>query len=497
MGDFVLSDFYPKKKLFGVVFESKANERLSNRQLKKFGIKFYETDDTFNATHNFTLNNNGVETKKCKLLSRYSETQAMAFTKDNHFFNINLNTGNISPEYIGYSDSLYLAADGKIYKMDENGNSVDTGYSSSENTFRGYRLVLDNNDGLKVVDKNGKFGRIDHDLNVVCPFMFDNNNFYCLVIDKKQNLRKVVDYKNDKIYILGNNGQPIYENTFNDNNEFKNIGENVFLYRDKEKNVSTLFEYDSQNNSLNQIGKFNSDIKNCQRVGKEIYLNVNDTSVIRLSDNKTIVDNCKLVDFREIDKEPIIYYTATGYHNKLETVGIYSLKEDREILSPDKMITKVLCRKSVKMPDGSYRLLSQATYQRGNYNPPSNSWGVIDDQGNELLEFKYDYDPYKEKTFIRKEKGREIVETVFSKGFTNYYFNIREKNMIANNDEVKKIRLPKEKDKRYDWDNFQSTLKSDRECEKVAASVAASFLLESPIAGLIVYSAMDEMDREM
>ncbi len=161
------------------------------------------------------------------------------------------------------------------------------------------------------------------------------------------------------------------------------------------------------------------------------------------------------------------------------------------------MITKVLCRKSAKMPDGSYRLLSQATYQRGNYNPPSNSWGVIDDQGNELLEFKYDYDPYKEKTFIRKEKGREIVETVFSKGFTNYYFNIREKNMIANNDEVKKIRLPKEKDKRYDWDNCQSTLKRDRECEKVAASVAASFLLESPIAGLIVYSAMDEMDREM
>ncbi len=511
MNEFTPSYYKPKKGIFGYSLLNEQNEKLDKKIIKKLGIKFNEEGDKklnkklIKKHENsiiqpvinikFSLNINGKETKACKYLCQYTENQIMLYTEDKHFFNINLDNGVISPEFSSCSPStgLYISEDKILYTMDDEGNAVDTGFRVPERqltqTYNGY---------LRVANTDGKQGLIDKDLNEFCPLIFDHENFNCSYIDENKNLRRIVDSKNNKLYVLNKEGKFLIEKDFKivdtckHSSEFTKVGENCFFLKN-ENGENILYEYNAQNDSLDQLTTTTEIVPAVYRLDNEVYLNLANHTLMRLSDKEKILEGCEEINFNKIDNQPMFSFKKHGFHKNYATMGIYSVNESKEILSPDKMITSINFDLSAKMKDGSYRLFCKSTIDKSMFNIINNHWGVVDNSGKTLLDFNYDYEFVNKK--VQNEKGKsEIVKTPILKDKykSKYNFNIREDNIIE---------FIKEKKQRNgysnDYDFTRPIVKSISEDEKLANAALVSIIYGSPIAGMFYYNSLDDNENEM
>ncbi len=490
MKDFNKNYYKVDKKGLGLNLVNLKGEILPHKIRKKLGIKFYRNKEKQYEHPKFTFDINGKESQKCNELNFYSENQAMIFSDNFTYYNINLKSGIISPEFSDYSDNIFLATNGTIYQLDENGNTIDTGYKMAsfqpnKNRYR-FNESNFNSDLIKVSDKNGKFGLIDKNLNKVCPFIYDNNNFTYQLIDKKNNLLQITDKTNNIIQIF-KDSKEIFKTEIDNQSKFEKLDNNYYLHNSK--NISKLFKYNVENTSFNFAGNYNGNIINLYNIGNEDYINIENKKLIKLDNNSIVVDGCLNIKFEKIDGEPVIAYELNNSNQK-NIMGVFSPKENRIVLSPIHNIYDVQFNQSAKMPDGSYRFLGRALDEDDNN---KFNWGVIDDKGNKLTEFKYHFDTNLIKTFYRYNNKGVVSETLISTiDSGDKFFNIKEDNIIATEEEEKAINIPKTQNKTKDNDGIIK----DTSNNKLLYSALASVLL-SPAAGMYVYMAMDELENEM
>ena len=423
---------------------------------------------------------------------------AKIYTPNDTFCYVDLENDKVSIEIADYKHNIVMDKDGNFHLLDN--KTYDTtplGYKYDGSRIAGGMYA----DTVFVKDENGKYGAINSKTGkLMCPFIFDEPNFESGQKYFDDN-NHVYSFYDDKQFILVNDRNEIILEGSKDQmptSPTYNYSPLYTIYNEK-SNTTEAYLYNKQEQTISKLGTYADKLLDIDTFGnKQVLLSINKDkkySILDLKGKPVLNDT-----FDSIDEESLDFNRNTSKH-------IYTLEKDGKVGVFDPATNKMICpikyqeidfRNSGVTPSGECRLFVQ--------DPETNLWGVVNDKGQVLVPFEYKTAYTRYHTRKRTEKGDSVwVMKIKHKDGEETYINILDENIIATDKEIQGIKEDNERSRiRSEQEKAEKEARKKAEAEskksspryteeqRFGAAVAASIVMGSPIAGLIVNEMMKD-----
>ena len=501
---------YKKGLLGGKLVNSQGQE------LKMKGLKVKQTANGFVVS-----NKQGMQTPEIQQLTSEGPTVFEGVAKDGLKVLVDSSNASISEQYIERGGKIIITPDKKIKEIDRKLQSKDTGYTAvlkeevdrdksakSMYIYSKYRLFV-------AQDKNGKFGLIEAEtLENACPCVFDSPEI-------EHNATFRATEKNNNLYsfssgglevIVKDDGEMVQQKPFVA--KYKEVGTTPdgikYACFDEKTNTSKIYNFSQATYELTEditlTGEASGIVCRDQE-DKPIYRTTNNGKVGATNTanqevvphdydwvSQMIIDNTNygIVEVSRNYKKPNNPYSQ-------KYVGVYSIAHGAEIVPTE--FEKIDDYYSTLAKNGKLRFFATK----------DNRVGVINSQGEVELDFKYTTSNVSTQRYVY-ENGKVVdrvnaLEIRDEKG-NKEYLNLKEDRIMATGEEKKGVyeyeaELRQNSSEYYEKKSKEQAKKSQKESEpkysegeKFMASVAASVVMESPIAGMIVNELMEEENQK-
>ena len=430
---------------------------------------------------------------------------------ENGRIKLNTELGFVTPEFSDTLAGNLVLKNGDIYSVDYSCRTKDTGLRIPQDEQGNNNEIKVGHDRYLLIDSNGIKTICDDKMKKI--FSLDNQNFdahnlHCKTYNMSD--KKIEVIATPTATYLVTNGQTIFKS--NNNSELTILDtDNKLVSFDKETNVSTIFDFDSNSNSFIEKNKVEGKVEKFISTTKEELVVTKDENgkcgLVSL-DGKIIIPH----KYLSISQKAICH-GATGWNfNSLDNVYQCKIsngdKTTIELFGPDGSqllagnIVDVDYDNSCLMDNGEYRFLAQLN----NKTDYEYNWSVISNHGKVYAEnltrgnswsWQKMPDGTKIKRFSVRERNKDNEK--------EHFLNVGAENVLAEQEDLQGIKEYKNSlsasdyysEKQAKSQTKSPSSRSYSEDEKNYASICASILMGSPVAGIIVHSFMDDNEKSL
>ena len=440
-----------------------------NGQTKNFNkAKFYFFKAENPNDIDFEIEIDGKRTPRITAVNRkfelYSQDQAMFEVKGQHqYVNINFENGEISPAFKGLVGSLCEDSQGKIFRLELDGKTTYSSWTASPEKITSSSLKL-----AEVVDEDGKIGVIDEKFNVVIPFDHDKKFYF-----------EKLNYSSPEVIVAKSNKQTDFyakgEKIFSIPRKINKIGEvdkNLF-YIPEGKTKKDFYRIGET--KVKKIGSIQDEIITANTIDGKLMV-LGKSGVWALGKESEKIFNGKIVDCFKNDGQ----YFATFEENGKK--GLYSLTKREVVLEPN-----------YNEIDKTYSSAKTGKFLTSKMIDNKTLWGVVNEKGKEVVPFEYSKGIYGNVVENVNVNGKKELAVPFTRKNDDKKYLICPKADDIVSEEQQTHQYSSNEDKKhsdYEFAHTNGNLKS--EDEKLSIAIGASLLFESPIAGIVAMSMMED-----
>ena len=491
-----------KTKLFAKITDRKGNQfKLDKKSAFKVKIK----------DEKIIFYNKKIRTPQITSFDQYGNV--IEAKTENGRIQLNTELGFVTPEYSDTLAGNLVLENGDIYRSDYSCRVKETGFRIPKDEQGNFNNTNVGYDRYLLIDRNGIKTICDDNMEKIFSFEnenFDSHDLHC----KKYRMsgKNIEVIKTPTAKYIVTNGQTIFKS--DSNTElivFDN--ESKLVSFDKENNTSTIYDFDSNSNAFveknkveRKVEKFIPTTKGELVVTKDengkCGLVSYDGEIIIPHKYKNIQKNtiCRGADYRRNDSPYYVFQCDINNGDKT-TIELFS-PEGSQLLAGD--IVDVDYDNSCRMDDGEYRFFVQLN-NNANYDY---NWSVTNNQGKVYAENLAQSKSFICTTFQTMPDRTKIRRlSVYKKtkdGREKCFLNVGAKNILAEQEDLQGIKEHENSRSRSDYYREKkaksqtkpsSPSQSYSEEEKDYASICASILMGSPIAGAIVRSFMEDDEK--
>jgi len=504
-----MSIYTLQKKLFSKNLVDNYGRKL---ELKNTAFKLKEAEGGFVLSASF------VKTPVLKSVEVESGNRCICETADGKKIILDLETAKMSvpfthSSYDRYGSRILVGENNALTLLDAGLNCKDLGYFGVLETNSFNKLALKQASTYNYCwltyakDKNGKYGILNQNGNVIVPFEFEIPDITLekTIISNVTHRTELFIFKcGDRQIVVNTSGQVLRDGNKTECTELYNDEKTGYSFYDAKTDTSAIYEFNHETLAFDQVTTLDGNAKYLNAKtsnGSRLYATKKDGKFAVVDANgNTIIprefDYIKKVDVKgNSSKRDILFATQIGtgkkdaWGNEIMKSGVYSYNNQKQLLPAKYEIAFDL---SYWGKNDNYRFLASD----GEY------WGVVDDKGEVIVDFEYKLPTTK----FHVSDGRNSYLKLKDKNDNEVYIkdgsltlataedikNIEEhgRHLQASAEQDKQRKLAQQQ--REEAERTRAAQAAAKEEKATNAAIVAGILTESPIVGMMVYDHIME-----